>query len=141
MCKQCGPLLEPIEERSEVKEVSEDKEGLDEEVGVACARSDQLNEVRGASKLVGSLRPEAPIFVPRVKFDGEAEVSEGHEPGTISVETDRLMGIADEVGLSVGPLTPEERAQPAKVIPQKNQSRSTARETEEVINVVSVEHL
>ena len=62
------------------------------------------------------------------------------------MEMDRLIGSADEVGLSVGPLTPEETsyellARPTKATPEKGPSRSTAKEVEEVIQVVSVESL
>ena len=54
-----------------------------------------------------SLRLEAPIFVPRVKYDEIEEESKGREAGIISVETDRLIRTADEAGPSVSPLTPE----------------------------------
>jgi len=55
----------------------------------------------------------------------------GREAETISVETDRLIGTADEAGLFVGPLTPEGiscelLARPTKATPLKGLSRSTA---------------
>ena len=69
------------------------------------------------------------------------EVDEGREDGTISVEMDRLIGTADEAGLSVGPLTPEENrctykllARPTKAMFQESQTRLTAKGAEEVVS-------
>jgi len=83
-----------------------------------------------------SLRPEAPFFVPRIKYEEIAEETEGREAGTISVEMDRLIGTVDEAGPSVSPLTPEEilyelLARPIRAIPQKGLKGLTADKEDE----------
>jgi len=88
LCKQCGPLLEPTDESK--KEI-ESKTGLGNELGIACVLEDELSGESKAKATVGrSLRPEAPIFVLRIKYEEIAEENEGREAGTISVETDQL---------------------------------------------------
>jgi len=128
MCKQRGPLLQPIEEISELEGESEDKTSVRDELGIACTFADKLSRVVGRTGTAErSLRLEAPIFVPQVKYDEIVEETGGCEAETISVEMDRLMGTADEVGLCVGPLTPEKTsyellARSTKATPQKGQS-------------------
>ena len=63
MCGQCGPMLEPIQEKFEEEEISKSKDDQDDELGLASARSDKLSETaRGASKLAGTLQVEASVF-------------------------------------------------------------------------------
>jgi len=94
LCKQCGPLLGLIEEISELEGGSEHKASLGDELRVTCASDDELSTVDGNEGTMGrSLRPEAPVFVPRAKYDEISEETEGSEAGTISVETDRLIGL------------------------------------------------
>jgi len=55
--------VEKTKWKFEEEEISKSKDDQDDELGVACARSDKLSEtVRGASKLAGTLQVEASVF-------------------------------------------------------------------------------
>jgi len=47
MCKQCGPMLEPIVEISELEGQSEGKASVGDELGIACTLVDKLSGVDG----------------------------------------------------------------------------------------------
>jgi len=140
LCKQCGPLLDPIDETGE------------EESETQVSPDNLENEVRRVDEEIGvvgtTLRAEAPVFLPQVKYEETAEESKGREAGTISGEVDQRIGTADEMGPSVSSLTPEGIsyelfARLTKATPRKGQNGFTAgtEATTSVSKVVSVERL
>jgi len=105
LCKQCGPLLEPINEGPEGEEADDERESLSYGLGVASARCDRSHWTAAkAGCSSGSLQSEAPAFVPSTGLFDIVEVERGRAVDAVSVKKDGLMGTAEEAGLSAGPL-------------------------------------
>lgn len=152
LCKQCGPLLDPIDESEEDEQEVEEESEMQEESsnseqevkgGSDSSENDSKSADEEAAVVETMLRAEAPIFVPRVKSEEMWREREGCEVEHISGEMDRLIETADETELFVSSLTPEENsyelhARLTKATPRKGRNGLT---TETKAEVLSVENL